>query len=87
MAINNWNVLAVQWSLKYLFAPNFPIFWKSRGEEDGKKREMQSALLFKQTQQGVPRTTSVSSIGAFLFELSCKSISRNFLLATQLSGK
>ena len=52
IATNNWIVLAVQWPVKYFFAPNFPIFRKSCGEEeDGENRQMQSALLFKQTQK------------------------------------
>ena len=37
---------------KIFFAPNSPIFCKScGGEEDGKNRQMQSALLFKKTQK------------------------------------
>ena len=33
-----------------IFAPNFPLFWKSGGEKK-KKRQLRSFLLFKQTQQ------------------------------------
>ena len=48
-------VLVVQWSVKYFFAPNFPIFRKScKEEEDGENRQMQSVLLFKQTQKAWP---------------------------------
>ena len=45
---------------KIFFAPNSPIFWKSRGEEkentengeEGREnRQMQSVLFFKQTQK------------------------------------
>ena len=35
LATNNWIVLAVQWYVKYFFALNSLIIWKSRGEEDG----------------------------------------------------
>ena len=34
IAINNLIVLAVGWSVKYVFAPNFLIFQKSHGEEE-----------------------------------------------------
>ena len=33
-ATNNWIVLTVQWSVKYYFATNSPIFQKNRGEEE-----------------------------------------------------
>ena len=33
IATNNWIVLAVQWSVKYLCAPNFPLIQKSGGEK------------------------------------------------------
>ena len=36
---------------KIFFVPNSSIFRKSRGEEDGENRQMQSVLLFKQTQK------------------------------------
>ena len=39
---NNWIVLAVQWSVKYIFASNSPISWKSCAEE----RENSKALCF-----------------------------------------
>ena len=33
IATNNWIVLVVQWSVKYLFAPNSPKFQKNCNEE------------------------------------------------------
>ena len=44
---NDRTLLAVPWSVEYFFAPNYPIFQRSRREEeDGENRQMQSALLF-----------------------------------------
>ena len=58
MATNKWTVFAVQWSAKYFFTPNSLTFRKIRRvEEDGENRQMQSILIFKQAQQGVPRAT------------------------------
>ena len=50
MATNKLIVLAARGSLKYFFAPNYPIFQKSCGEEDW-ERQLQSLMLFKQTRQ------------------------------------
>ena len=47
---NNGIILAVRWSVKYFYAENSPIFWKSGEEEDGENWQMQNVLLFKQTQ-------------------------------------
>ena len=48
---NNRFALAVQWSVKNIFAPNSPIFRKNYGEEeDGENQQMHNVLLFKQTQ-------------------------------------
>ena len=52
---NNWIVFAVQWYVKYFFAPNspfkFPIipekWWKKKEEE----KQLPSVLLFKQSQK------------------------------------
>ena len=33
----NLIVLALPWSVKHFFAPNLPIFWKSRIEEGEEK--------------------------------------------------
>ena len=44
--------MAVRWSVKQFFAPNFPIFWENSGEEekeDGENRQMESVLFLKQT--------------------------------------
>ena len=44
--------MAVRWSVKQFFAPNFPIFWENSGEEekeDGENRQMKSVLFLKQT--------------------------------------
>ena len=53
---NNWIVLAVQWPVEYSFAPNslfeFPVIpekWLRKEEEE---TQLQSVLLFKQTQKG-----------------------------------
>ena len=55
-ATNNWIVLAVQWPVEYSFAPNslfeFPVIpekWLRKEEEE---TQLQSVLLFKQTQKG-----------------------------------
>ena len=45
IATNNLIVLAAQWSVKYFFAPNSPIFRK-RGGEKKKKRDDYEALCF-----------------------------------------
>ena len=44
VATNNWIALAVQWSVKSL------IFWKG-GEEDEENHQIQSIVIFKQTQK------------------------------------
>ena len=52
IATNNWIVLAVQWSVKYFFTKNSPIFWKSHVKEvDGENLQMQSVSLLKQIQK------------------------------------
>ena len=52
IATNNSIVLAVQWSVKYFFTKNFPIFRKSRVKEvDGENLQMQSVSLLKQIQK------------------------------------
>ena len=51
IATNNWVALAVRWSVKYFFAPNFPLIQKSGGDaEDGENRQIQNVSLFTQTQ-------------------------------------
>ena len=45
IATNNLIVLAAQWSVKYFFAPNSPIFRK-RGGEKKKKRDDYEASCF-----------------------------------------
>ena len=47
-ATNNWIELALQWSVKYFFAPNSLLFRKSSKEED---KQFQRFLLFKKTQK------------------------------------
>ena len=37
IATNSWIALAVWWSVKFFFAPYFPLFWKSGGEQKNKK--------------------------------------------------
>ena len=46
IATNNLIVLAAQWSVKYFFAPNSPIFRKRGGEKKKKKRDDYEALCF-----------------------------------------
>ena len=56
-------VVAVRWSIKNFFAPNSPIFHKSLDE--GRKqmaRQLQSVMLYKQTQQDVGDDLSVSTL-------------------------
>ena len=54
--------------VKCFFAPNTPIFRKGCGEEEEEEGD-----------QGVSWTTSVCSVRAVLFKVSCKSISRKLL--------
>ena len=49
IGIPNLNVSAVRWSVKYIFAPNSPIFQKNAVEEQQRDRQWQSVKLFKQT--------------------------------------
>ena len=45
-------LLGFRWSVKYIFAPNSPIFRRSpRKKEDGENHKMQSISLFKQKQK------------------------------------
>ena len=47
IATANLKVLAVHWSVKYPFAPNFSIFRKSAAEEQQQDRQLQRAIRFK----------------------------------------
>ena len=44
IATSNWIVLAVQWSVKYFFAPNSPLFREGGGE---KKRANYEPIAFQ----------------------------------------
>ena len=45
-------LLGLRWSVKYVFAPNSPIFRRSPGKkEDGENHKMESISLFKQRQK------------------------------------
>ena len=46
IATNNLIVLAFQWSVKYFFAPNSPLFQKSGGEKKNKKGGSYEAFCF-----------------------------------------
>ena len=48
---------------KIFFAPISPIFQKSCGEEDDKNRQMQSVLLFNQTQKEEKESGDTSDWG------------------------
>ena len=55
-ATNNWIVLAVQWPVEYSFAPNslfeFPVIPEKWSRKEEEETQLQSVLLFKQTQKG-----------------------------------
>ena len=57
-------MLAVQWSVKYFFARNSPLFWKRGGEKKKKKGnyEVFKARYFKQTQQETIKNAMKSTI-------------------------
>ena len=57
-ATNNWIELVGWWFVKYVFASNYPIFQKKFDREavegHGERpleRQLQSVMLFKQTQE------------------------------------
>ena len=57
----NWVVLAVLLSVKYFFAPHFPIFQKSCiVEEQDADRQLQSVILLIETQSSNPHEISWS---------------------------
>ena len=47
----NWTVLAIRWSVKYFFASNSSIFQKNVDEGKRIVRQLQSVMLYKQTQK------------------------------------
>ena len=46
IATNNWIILAVRWSVKYIFALSSSIFEKSCTGEEGEKGNGNKALCF-----------------------------------------